>query len=130
VLQCDARDAERSNIVKRTIEFLDSSGHLALEWDASDPKSVARAQAEFDELQAAGYTFFRAVEVIAFDASDGKLEVRRVAADEVRPRVMQPIEPAVRDEASRRRGRPPGSRNHARASDEGRVVAARPMRGG
>ena len=113
----------------KSIEFLDSSGHLALTWDASDPESVAQAQAEFDQLAASGYTFFWVIEqaVPAFDPSLGKLEARRVAAEDVRPRLLTPVAPVATDEAPRRRGRPKGSTNRPKGE---RVVAARPMAGG
>lgn len=41
-----------------TLEVLDPTGHLTLEWKPDDPESVKRAEAEFERLQAAGFAFF------------------------------------------------------------------------
>lgn len=113
----------------KRIEFLDASGHMSLEWDPSDAASVDAARGDFAKLRESGYSFFRVVsqEVNGFDPSLGRLEVRRVDASEVEPRV-EPVAPV---EAPRRRGRPPGRQNTPKApAAEERVVAARPMRGG
>jgi hypothetical protein len=40
------------------MEILNGDGHLTLSWDPDDQVSVARAQAEFERLLAAGYAFF------------------------------------------------------------------------
>lgn len=40
------------------LEVLDPTGHVTLQWDPDDPGSVKKAEAEFDRLREAGFTFF------------------------------------------------------------------------
>lgn len=114
-------------VATHSIEFLDSSGHLSLQWDATDHDSVEHARAEFEALRQAGYSFFRVVpqQVAEFDPSFGSLEVRRVDAAEVEPRLEVTLTPAPPMDAPHkaRRGRPS-------KAQPARYVAARPMRGG
>jgi hypothetical protein len=92
-----------------TMEVLDSSGHLTLEWDPNDQASVARAQAEWEKLKAAGFAFFaEGTEAESIEAGRirGSVEARIV---QVEPEAVQP---------KRRRGRPR------------KTVAVPPLRGG
>ena len=115
-----------------TIEMLDGSGHLTLTWDPAIPESVERALKDFRELQAQGYEFFRVISrqpSPVFAPEVGALEVVRVEAAEVEPRVIVAdpprVEPVEEPAGAGRRGRPRG----ARAPGE-RVVAGRAMSGG
>ena len=75
-----------------TIEVLDPSGHLTLEWDPDDPQSVAAAEAEWEKLKDAGFAFFAdGEEAGGLDAGvrpRGKVEARvvQVQAEAVKPR--------------------------------------------
>jgi hypothetical protein len=50
---------------------LSSKGDVLIEWDPDDAAQVARAQAEFDSLKAAGWAFFATRE--EFNPADGKV---------------------------------------------------------
>ncbi len=117
-----------------TIEILDRSGHLTLTWDPSFPESVDRARSEFEQLQQAGYQFFRVLNQdtpTGFASSDGALVVKRVEAADVAPRVQPAPVPAVTlPTEPRRRGRPPKARPEPTTEPQERTVAMRPMRGG
>ena len=41
-----------------TLEILDASGDITLQWDPDVPEEVAKAKAEFLKLQDCGYAFF------------------------------------------------------------------------
>jgi hypothetical protein len=55
------RSTERNlpvNSEAHVLDIPDPSGHLSLTWNIDDPASVATAEAEFNRLKAAGYTFY------------------------------------------------------------------------
>jgi hypothetical protein len=68
------------------MEVLDATGHLTLEWDPDDAESVKRAEAEFEKLRQAGFSFFTsagpdASRVLDIDdelSGRGKLDARLV----------------------------------------------------
>lgn len=78
-----------------TLEVLDSSGHLTLTWDPSDPEQVQKAKEEVEQLRAAGYSFFAVVEATGDEvaAGNGTLIVRRVE-NPVKPTLtLPPVKP-------------------------------------
>jgi hypothetical protein len=76
------------------LQIMDGSGHLTLSWDPADPETIARAEAEFERLKAAGYAFFATpasphpVEALSAEAlaASGALDVRPEKVKEFHPR--------------------------------------------
>ncbi|MFA6046278.1 MAG: hypothetical protein WC718_14940 [Phycisphaerales bacterium] len=109
-------------MTRNTLEVLDSSGHLTLEWDPNDETEIAAIRAEVARLKAAGYSFFLVegtpADEVAAGSGSGKLVVRRID-DPADPPVQEPTtsSDSLADQPKRGHG---GQRS----------VAMRPMRGG
>jgi hypothetical protein len=92
------------SVERHVLDIPDETGHLTLDWDPSDPQSVAEAKAAFDKLKACGFAFY---------ASDGTTEVKRLTDKTVERnaglevRIIKDFEPAAKQ-----------------------TVAMRPMKGG
>lgn len=133
------------------VYILNRSGHLTLTWDHDDPVDRERARGEVEELRAAGYSFFAvegATGIDEIERGKGHLVVRRVEQIFAEPVVEAPTEEdLVTDDTGpiadgfvepgpKKRGRPKGSKNKAKAPVDPpapelvRHVAVRQMRGG
>lgn len=96
-----------------TLEVLNSSGHLTLTWNPSDPNEVQKAKEEVEQLRAAGYSFFAVIEdQDAVEAGNGTLLVHRIAAPAVTPVVPKHESPSKTPSKGQR------------------TIAMRPMAGG
>lgn len=107
-----------------TLEVLDSSGHLTLTWDPSDPEQVRKAREEVERLRAAGYTFFAVVGATGADeveAGNGTLIVQRVESPFSALPAQAPSKPP-------KKGRP--SKVAPTQQPPTRTIAMRPMKGG
>lgn len=99
------------------LEVLDPTGHVELRWDPADPDSVKRAEAEFNRMQDAGFTFFTTASPDASKVK--KLTKKQKERGTLNGRFIEEAEPAeefeqVREFKPRRR----------------RTVAVRQMAGG
>jgi hypothetical protein len=75
-----------------TLEVLDPSGHVTLQWDPDDPESVARAEAEFKRMQEAGFAFFTTASPDA--AAVKKMTKKQKARGSLDGRFIEEAEPA------------------------------------
>lgn len=100
-----------------TLEVLNGSGHLSLNWDPDKPDEVEQARSEVEQLRKAGYSFFLVGGQAAGvdDATGGTLLIRRID---------DPIQPPEPEPPKSSRSKPPDHRRGAR------MVATRPMQGG
>ena len=93
------------------LETLGSGGRQLVRWDPADPRSVAEARAQFEDLKSAGWALFELVE-------------RPGASVETRAGAFQP---ATGSFVARS---PVPTQTDAFRPEATRIVAVRPMRGG
>ncbi len=58
--------------MKNALDVLDTSGHVRITWDPTDPAEVEEAMRAVSDLKAKGYSFFDVV-----GEKDGVLDVKR-----------------------------------------------------
>ena len=93
------------------LETLGSGGRQVVRWDPADPRSVASARAEFEQLKASGWALFELVE-----RPGASVETRTAA-----------FEPAAGSFVARS---PLPTQTDTFRPEATRIVAVRPMRGG
>lgn len=81
-----------------TMEVIDPTGHAVLEWDPDDAASVAKAEAEFEAMRAAGFAFFTTLDAQEVDEIGpgagmlvGKLEPALEQVREFKPRKQRQV---------------------------------------
>lgn len=99
-----------------TLQVLDASGHMTINWNPDSPEEVENITAIVDDLRKKGYRFFSVIER-GITINPGALTFELVRNNEYP--ALPPAESRVPPEEKRRPGRPPSL-----------TVAVKPMRGG